>query len=77
MSKKIQVHEVYPPIFLKEHPYEQDTYYGLKCSQCHGNGWYPVLGERNESIREVCPVCQGSGKLKAVVTTKWMPDKKE
>nr|DAK62696.1 MAG TPA: Rubrerythrin, zinc-substituted, diiron four-helix bundle.75A [Caudoviricetes sp.] len=24
-----------------------------------------------------CPVCGGSGRLKAVVTTKWMPDKKE
>nr|DAR56453.1 MAG TPA: restriction alleviation protein [Caudoviricetes sp.]DAW07020.1 MAG TPA: restriction alleviation protein [Caudoviricetes sp.] len=24
-----------------------------------------------------CPICGGSGRLKAVVTTKWIPDKKE
>lgn len=75
MSKKQQSFLVTPPLFPKEHPYEMDTFYGLECSYCHGNGWVPQLGERNETVRGECPVCEGSGKLKAVVTTKWMPDK--
>lgn len=54
-----------------------DNFYGFECSYCHGNGWIPTLGKQNECERKDCPVCEGSGRLKAVVTTKWIPDKKE
>lgn len=77
MSKKQQALLVAPPLFPKEHPYEMDTFYGFKCTYCQGNGWIPALGERNDTTRDTCPVCKGSGRLKAIVTTKWIPDKKE
>lgn len=54
-----------------------DNFYGFECSYCHGNGWITTSGERNECERKKCTVCEGSGRLKAVVTTKWMPDNKE
>lgn len=66
-----------PPLFPKEHPYEMDTFFGFKCSYCQGNGWIPILGERNKCERKNCSVYKGSGRLKAVVATKWMPDNKE
>ena len=77
MSKQKQALLITPPLFPKEHPYEMDNFYGFKCSYCQGNGWIPTLGERNENERKDCPGCKGSGRLKAVVTTKWMPDRKE
>lgn len=77
MSRQQQALLITPPLFPKEHPYEMDTFFGFKCSYCHGNGWIPAIGERNECERKDCPVCKGSGRLKAVVTTKWMPDKKD
>lgn len=77
MSKKQQALLIAPPLFPKEHPYEMETFLGFDCSYCHGNGWILALGERNETMTETCPVCKGSGRLKAVVTTKWMPDKVE
>ena len=54
-----------------------EAFTGFECSNCHGSGWVLALGERNETVRNTCPVCGGSGRLKAEVTTKWMPDKKE
>ena len=77
MSKKQQVYMVVPPLFPKNHPYEMETFDGFECSYCHGNGWYAALGDRNERVKEPCPVCQGSGRIKAVVTIKWMADEKK
>lgn len=77
MSKKQQALLITPPLFPEEHPYEMETFNGFDCSHCHGNGWIITLGIRNETIRETCTVCKGSGRLKAVVTTKWIPDKVE
>lgn len=77
MSKKNQVLLITPPLFPREHHCETETFSGLPCTYCHGNGWIPTLGERNEHERTACPVCKGRKKLKAVVTVKWMPDGQE
>lgn len=77
MSKKQQSLLITPPLFPKEHPYEMNTFNDFDCTYCHGNGWFTALDEWNETVRKTCPVCEGSGRIKAVVTTKWMPDKRE
>jgi len=77
MSKKNQCYLICPPLFPKEHSYEMENFRGFNCTHCSGNGWIPTLGPRNDNEHMTCPVCKGSGKLKAVVTTKWMPDTKE
>ena len=77
MSKKQQTLLITPPLLSKEHPNEMETFTGFECSKCYGNGWIIALGERNETVINACPICGGSGRLKAVVTTKWIPDKKE
>lgn len=77
MSKQEQILLITPPEFIKIKSYEMKDFHGLKCTYCHGNGWIPTLGDRNEPEREICPVCKGLKKLKAVVTVKWMPDEQE
>ena len=77
LSKKQQTLLITPPLLSKEHPNEMETFTGFECSKCYGNGWIIALGERNETVINTCPICGGSGRLKAVVTTKWIPDKKE
>ena len=77
MSKKQQTLLITPHLLSKEHPNEMETFTGFECSKCYGNGWIIALGERNETVINTCPICGGSGRLKAVVTTKWIPDKKE
>lgn len=77
MCKKQQTLLITPPLFPKVHSYEMETFHGIKCSYCHGNGWIPTLGDRNEPERDTCPVCKGNKNLKAVVTVKWLPDEQE
>lgn len=77
MSKKEQGLLITPPLFPAENPQESETFSGFNCGYCFGNGWIPALGERNERVHEECKVCKGSGKLKAIVTISWIPDKKE
>lgn len=74
MSKQEQILLITPPNLMKENPYEMKTFHGHVCSYCHGNGWTPVLGDRNERESKTCPICNGRKILKAVVTIKWMPD---
>jgi DnaJ-class molecular chaperone len=47
---------------------------GHTCGYCHGNGflWNEELRER---VKIDCPVCNGSGKLDAVITIEWKPSK--
>lgn len=43
---------------------------GHSCRYCHGNGFF--WGEQlRERVKKNCPVCNGSGKLDAVITIEW------
>ena len=44
---------------------------GHKCTYCQGNGYLWRENEREERYKSVCPVCQGCGRLDAVVTIEW------
>lgn len=47
---------------------------GHVCSHCHGNGYSWQLPDcEKDSVKETCPVCDGSGKLDAVITIEWRP----
>ena len=46
---------------------------GHRCSYCHGNGYFWEDGI--ESVKKPCPVCNGSGRLDAVITIEWKPSK--
>lgn len=79
MSKKLNIYQIsvpYIPNTQKEFK-EQEVFRGFDCSHCHGNGWNWGYDEDGERANITCPVCNGSGILKAVVTTEWKADKKE
>lgn len=51
---------------------ETITSNGHPCGYCHGNGFF--WGEQQrERVKTNCPVCNGSGKLDAVITIEWKP----
>lgn len=47
---------------------------GHLCGYCHGNGFF-WSEELRERVKTPCPVCNGSGKLDAVITVDWKPSK--
>ncbi|KAA6339751.1 hypothetical protein EZS27_012349 [termite gut metagenome] len=66
-----------PPVFLTINNKESLSSKGHTCSYCHGNGFFQKVGEDvKERIQEPCPICQGSGKLKASITIEWLPGEK-
>jgi DnaJ-class molecular chaperone len=63
-------------MFLNISSKESQTSGGYGCSYCHGNGFFWKAQEgTKDRFKEACPVCKGSGKLKAVITIEWLPDK--
>jgi hypothetical protein len=61
MSRQIRKEyiEVCPPLFPGEQPMERIVLRDFPCPQCKGD--------------KDCPVCKGTGKLRAVVTVTWEP----
>lgn len=59
-----------PPSTISGIPTEHIETFSHKCSYCGGNGWIWGAEEKRD-----CPICKGSGKLKAVVSIEWSPDK--
>ena len=49
---------------------------GYKCEYCQGNGYF-WAEDGHEHVKDPCPVCNGSGILKAVVTIEWKSQKVE
>ena len=43
---------------------------GFDCPECYGNGWH-WAEEGKDWIKEACHVCNGTGKVDAVVTIHW------
>lgn len=74
MSKSINAYLITPPLFPKESPVEREEYRGIKCSYCHGNGWFWKVDEVGERVKDPCPFCHGSKRMKAVLTLEWTAD---
>lgn len=74
MSKKQPTLLITPPLFPAETPVEREEFHGIPCTCCHGNGWFWGMDGRLERIKQVCPVCKGRKKLKAIVTIQWVAD---
>lgn len=75
MSKRIHALLITPPLFIKEFTRETEVFHGLPCPACCGNGWYWAEDNFGERYKNPCRYCAGTGKLKAVVTTEYKPDK--
>lgn len=76
MSKKQQVFLLSAPLFAGEHRTEREEFTGFECATCCGNGWHWQDDENGERVKIPCRVCEGSGKLRAVVRVEWLPDAK-
>jgi hypothetical protein len=74
MSKKKTVIAVYPPLFLNQCDKESEEITGFECPYCHGNKKFTSMFPDEET--QICPVCNGLGKIKAKITIKWEPDGK-
>lgn len=47
---------------------------GYRCGYCHGAGWTWNPDITIEASKVTCPHCHGTGKVKALVEVKWVPD---
>lgn len=75
MSKKQQTYLVTPPLFPKEMPLEREEFRDFPCSYCHGNGWFWKKDEQDGGrVKNPCPLCHGSKRMKAVLTVEWTAD---
>lgn len=47
----------------------------MTCPYCNGRGWFYT--DQPEPETEICPDCQGSGEVIAIVTIDWKPNIQE
>jgi DnaJ-class molecular chaperone len=59
-----------------QRPREVFTSGGHVCSVCHGDGWFFSHNDRGGVSKGKCPVCEGSGMVRAVITIVWEPEEK-
>ena len=82
MSKRKEIFEISVPEIVLPFTRESSLIRGIEstekfiskdheCSYCNGNGGFWGENDRGETIRKVCPLCKGSGKLDAVITIEW------
>lgn len=74
MSKEVKLVGLVPPSYKQSK--ELVVSKGHTCGYCHGNGWFWGRDEFGDSVKNACPVCEGSGMLDAVVTIEWKPSNK-
>ncbi|KAA6346411.1 hypothetical protein EZS27_006061 [termite gut metagenome] len=75
MSKVNKVIWITPPTLLNINNKEIQTSSGHKCSYCQGNGFFwEVQEDVKERFKAACPVCRGSGKLRAAIIIEWLPE---
>lgn len=81
MSRKTEILIVEPPLFMdREKEGETFDFDNHGCPRCNGNGGFYCGGymekfknDYNDPDWEVCPVCKGTGIIKANVVLRWTP----
>ena len=68
MSEKTETITLKPPERLRREGMISAAY---RCWYCDGRGWFPSLDDREAP--EMCPDCEGTGEVMAVVTVDWKP----
>lgn len=76
MSSEQRTISLFPPT-LKGRAHELIVSEDHECPYCHGNGWLWGRGKDWEGVKVTCPVCQGVGRMKAIVEITWLPDMKQ
>ena len=71
MSNTKQVLELSSPSTRTRH--ERLTGLTQRCNYCQGNGWFWGYDAAKDSVKNPCPMCEGSGKLQPVITIDWKP----
>lgn len=74
MSKQVREVELVPPV--RNQKKEMIVSKGHTCGYCYGNGWFWGRDGFGDSIKNDCPICEGSGMVDAVVTVEWKPSNK-
>lgn len=69
------IHEtliIMPPVHLV-HANQVERFYGqqVECTYCQGKGIFESEGSRDFIKKEVCPVCGGSGQIRAKILIEW------
>lgn len=78
MSRISEILTIEPAQFLGSIHDEHYTSIGYKCSYCNGIGHFQTVQVgHNEYKENPCPVCSGTGCIKAEVTIHWVPDTKK
>ena len=49
---------------------------GHVCGYCHGKGYFEALWYEKDKEETICPVCDGTGQVDAIITVEWKPTKK-
>ena len=58
-----------PPVLRTQRP-EHFNVEGFTCPECSGNGWH-WKGDGKDYEKDPCRVCNGTGRVDAVVTIHW------
>lgn len=68
MSERTETITLRPPERIHR---ERIVSAGYKCRYCNGRGYFPPADDHEEPA--VCPDCEGSGEVVAMVTVDWKP----
>lgn len=75
MSKDIRSIKLVPPDLPVTDEYITSRYH--RCRFCHGSGGIFGTGKRNQRTLVTCPMCGGSGYMKAEIIIRWAPEPDE
>lgn len=74
MSNKNSSINIFPKCGISNSKTEEFIFKGHECSVCHGRKEFTEQTGHDEFETTPCPLCEGTGKLKAKVIIAWSPD---
>lgn len=76
MSVKNDIIKITPPALIGvDNMKETIISSGHPCYYCSDSGFF-LEKQQRKRVKKDCPVCNGSGKLDAVITIEWKPSKR-
>lgn len=72
MSDLKHVLDIMPPVDNRS--VEKKAVRNVECPSCHGTGGFKDGRSHNDEHYTECSQCDGTGKVKAVITIEWTPD---